>query len=241
MSLAGVAGCHPGDERRELLGRLDGMRPAVRDDRLRDAAGLGLLAEATQEGRELALVEGGQQLAGRDAAAGVEAHVQRAAGPEAEPALAVGQLEARQAEVEQEAVDGLEPGVRGDRRKLAEVRLPQHQAVAESRPQAGVDPGDGRPIGVEPEEAAIRRRRLQDPLGVPTAAEGRVDLEAARSRSEGRQDLRRHHGQVPFLHLSSTHRSADPERTLEAHVVRPQMPRPVRCWARTFGSSSSLR
>ena len=36
---------------------------------------------------QLALVERRQQLGGRDAARGVEAHVERAAGPDAEPAL----------------------------------------------------------------------------------------------------------------------------------------------------------
>ena len=136
------------------------------------------------------------------------------------PRSRVGQLEARQPEVEQAAVDGVEAVVGRDGRELAEVRLAEDEAIAEPGPEAGVDPGDGRPIGVETEEAAIRVGRLQDPLGVPTAAEGRVDLEAAGSRREHRDDLLRQHRQVPFLHLSSTHRSADPERTLEAHVVR---------------------
>ena len=55
---------------------------------------------------------------------------------------------------------------------------------------------------------------------MPTAAEGRVDLEAAPGRREHRHDLRRHHRDVPVLHLSSTVRRTDPERILEAHVVR---------------------
>jgi hypothetical protein len=39
---------------------------------------------------------------------------------------------------------------------------------------------------------------------VPTAAEGGVDLKAAGSWREHRNDLLRQHRLVPFLHLSST-------------------------------------
>ena len=66
-----------------------------------------------------------------------------------------------------------------------------------------MDSGDGRPIGVETEEAAIRVGRLQDPFGVPTAAQGGIDLKAARGRREHRHDLLRQHRQVRCLHLSS--------------------------------------
>ena len=53
------------------------------------------------------------------------------------------------------------------------------------------------------EEAAIRSGRLQDPLGVPTAADGGVDLKAARTRGEHRHDLLHQHRQVPFLRSST--------------------------------------
>ncbi len=54
---------------------------------------------------------------------------------------------------------------------------------------------------------------------MPTAAEGGIDLEAPRGRHEHRHDLLCQHRDVPYLHLSSTPRRSDPERTLEAHVV----------------------
>ena len=87
--------------------------------------------------------------------------------------------------------------------ELPEVRLAQDQAIAEAG-QADPDALDGGRVGVEAEDAAIGAGGLQDPLGVPTAAERGVDLKAAGRRGEGLDDLVRHHRQVPFLHLSST-------------------------------------
>ena len=96
-----------------------------------------------------------------------------------------------------------EPGVGRDHGEVAEVRLAQDEPVAEAWTEPCEDSGDGRPIGVETEEAAIRVVRLQDPLGVPTAAQGGVDLKAARGRREHQHDLLRQHRQVLCLHLSS--------------------------------------
>ncbi len=188
----------------QLLGGLDRSGPPGSHDGPRDAAGLGFLAVAPEQGGELTRVQGRQDLGGRRAAARVEAHVERPAGPEAEAAGSVGQLLARQAKIEVQAVHRREPGGRGDVGQLAKVRLAQHQAVAEALSEATIHSGDGRPVGVETQEAAIRIGRLQDPLGVPTAADGRVDLKAAGSRCEHRHDLVHQHRQVPFLHLSST-------------------------------------
>ena len=148
-------------------------------------------------------VECREQLRRRDAAARVESHVERAAGAEPEAALRVRELVAGQAEVEQEPVDGRETRRRRDGPQLAEVRLAKNQPIAESG-EALSDSGDGRPVGIETEEAAIRIGRLQNPLGVPTAADRGIDLKASGRRREHRHDLLRQHRQVPFLHLSST-------------------------------------
>ena len=95
------------------------------------------------------------------------------------------------------------PASGATRGEFAEVRLAQDESVAEARAESGLDSGDGRPIGVETEEAAIRVVRFQDPLGVPTAAQGGIDLKAARGWREHQQDLLRQHRQVLCLHLSS--------------------------------------
>ena len=76
---------------------------------------------------------------------------------------------------------------------------------------------------------------LQDPGGVPSAADGRIDLEAARSGRESQDDLLYQHGQVPYFRsfpMRSPRRSV---RTLEAHMV--QMPSPWRCSASSSGWS----
>ena len=48
---------------------------------------------------------------------------------------------------------------------------------------------DGARVGVEPQQPAAGAGGLQDPAGVPSAADGRIDLEAARVRRESHDDL----------------------------------------------------
>ena len=105
--------------------------------------------------------------------------------------------------------------------KLDSPRSNRQPSTA-AKPAAGarLDPGDRRRIGVEPEEPAVWVGGLQDPLGVPTAAQGGIDVKAASSRGEHLDDLVQQHGQVPFVHLSSIPNESDPERILEAHMVR---------------------
>ena len=191
------------DQGGKSLGRVDRRGPARVDDRPGDPRRLRLLAVATEERGQLGGVERRQQGRGGDAAAGVEAHVERPAGAEPEPAVGVGQLVAGKPEVEEAAVDGLESRFGRDGREVLEVRPAQDEAVAEACSEATVRSGDGRPIGIEAEEAAIRVGRLQDPLGVPTAAQGGVDLKAARRWSEHHEDLLHQHRHMPILHLSS--------------------------------------
>ena len=197
------------DELGELLGRLDRRLAPGRHDRSRDAWRERLLTEAPKQRGQLGGVERREQLRGRHAARGVEAHVERARAPEAESALRVGQLETRQAEVEQHAVDPCKALLGRNAAELAKVRLAKDHAVTEAL-QAKTNSGDGRPIGVQSKKAAIRRGRLQDPFGVPTAADRGVDLEAAGSGREHRNDLLRQHRQVPFLHQFSSGRRRIP-------------------------------
>jgi hypothetical protein len=127
-------------------------------------------------------------------------------------------LDADQAAIEQRAVDGTEARLRCDRRQVPEVPLPQDQSLAEASPKPDLDAMDRRRVGVDAEDPAFGTGGLQDPLGVPTGAQGGIDVKAAGRRREHLDDLVRQHRQVPFLHLSSIP-DADPERTLEAHMV----------------------
>ena len=96
------------------------------------------------------------------------------------------------------AVDGAEAGRRGDLGQLTEVRLAKDESVAVARPETRLDTGDRCGVCIETQEAAIGIGRLQDPLGVPTAAQGGVDVKAAGSRREHLDDLVHQHRQVPF-------------------------------------------
>ena len=116
---------------------------------------LGLSGRGARRASPVALAEFVDDLPCRLTARGVEAHVQRAGRPEAESALAVGELIGREPEVEQDAIGLLETSLLRDFAKLFEVGLAQRGAGAELG-QPLTCPGDGRPIGVEPEQAAIR-------------------------------------------------------------------------------------
>src|SRR5439155_20913156 len=203
------SGSDPLDERGEILGSRNGRGAPRLDDRPGYPACLGLLAIPPKERRQLICVEGRQELGGGHAPAAIEPHVERAAGPDSEPATRIAQLVTRQAEVEEEAVDRPEARVRRDRAELAKVRLAEDETVAEPG-EPPTNPGDGRPISIETEEAAIRIGRLQHPLGVPTATDGGIDLEAAGSWREHRNDLLRQHRQVPFLHVDLHRRQRIP-------------------------------
>src|SRR5439155_23691893 len=177
-----VDGHRPFDDRGELLRRLDLCRPARVDDGPGDAAGVRFLAVSPEQRSELGRVQRGDELGGGHAATSIETHVERPAGPEPEAPGPVRELGAREPEIEEQAVDGAEARRRCDVCEIPEVGLAQDEPVAEARSEATIDPGDGRPVGVETQEAAIRVGRLQDPLGVATAADGGIDLDAAGSR-----------------------------------------------------------
>ena len=170
--------------------------------------GEGFLAKTAEEGRELGRVEGGQQFGRRNAAPRIEAHVERASGPETEPAIRVRELVARQAEVEEAAVHGTEALGRRDFSELAEVRLAQAQPISEARPEPVPDSGDGRPIGVEAEQAAIRVGGPQDSLRVTAAPDRRIDLEAAGGGREHAHDLldEHRHMAVPRIATADSRR-----------------------------------
>ena len=63
---------------------------------------------------------------------------------------------------------------------MLEVGVPEHDPLTEPR-QPSPDPLDGARIGVQPQQPAVGAGGLQDPEGVPSAADGRIDLEAARA------------------------------------------------------------
>lgn len=144
-------------------------------------------------------------------------------GPEAEAALPLGELEGAEPQVQQDAVDLVPAHVMGGAVQMLEVGVAQQDPVAEAC-EPVLDPRDRARVGIEPQQPAIGAGGLQDPEGVPSAADGPIDLEAARAWRECRHDLLHHHGQVPFFHTTLDHPSGPP--IPEAHVVPTRCPIP---------------
>src|SRR3954468_14180602 len=92
---------------------------------------MGFLSEPTKQVTQLLFVKVGDERARRNAAGGVEAHVERPLSTKAERALGIGELIGAQAEVEQDAVCRREAFVGGDRGELLEIGLAQRHALAE--------------------------------------------------------------------------------------------------------------
>ena len=209
-----------------------------RDDRLGDPPRGRLLAVLAEQRGELVGRQRREQLRRRHAAAGVEAHVQRAAGAEPEAAVAVGELERRQPEVEQHPVD---------RRRSPRPARP--------RPAPGSSPAQDQPVA-EPREPVARPGR-SPPGPRPGPARGRRGWRPPGSArcAHRRRPWRRSAGcrgagtgsrgprpasPASALPPSLLHRSvADPERTLEAHVVRRQIPSPAIASANASGPRGS--
>ena len=140
------------DEPRQLLGRRDRGGSTGLDDRPRDPRGIGLLAEPPEQRGQLARVEGREKLGRGDAATRVEPHVERSTRSDPEAALRVRQLEAGQAEVEQQPVNRAEARLRRDRPQLPEVRLSENEAIAEPS-----QPAESRYFDIEANKAASMR------------------------------------------------------------------------------------
>ena len=127
------------------------------------------------------------------------------------------------------------------RRRDSRSAPAQGQAAIETRAEATVDLAIAAAIGIEAEQAAVRAGRLQDPLGVPTAADRGIDLKASGAWREHPRDSSASTGRCLPSSLLHGHWS-DPERTLEAHVVpHPLDPEPFEALASDWGSSSARR
>src|SRR3954468_14527143 len=108
---------------------------------------MGFLSEPTKQVTQLLFVKVGDERARRNAAGGVEAHVERPFSTKAERTLGIGELVRAQAEVEQNAVCRREAFIARDRGELLEIRLTQRHAPTELG-KALARSGDGRLIGI---------------------------------------------------------------------------------------------
>ena len=158
----------------EIVRGEERLAGAAAHDGGRDATGLGLLAVLGEDATHLALVPGVHDVCRRDAKVWVGAHVQRAFRAEAEASLRVGELDRREAEIEEDAVERIEAVLAGHDVANREVAPNEYGSVSE--------PGKDRPrfierswIDVEADETAGRSGPLEDGLGVASRSDRAVE------------------------------------------------------------------
>ena len=98
---------------------------------------------------------------------------------------------------------GTTPEPREDRARIAERAVHQRHALAERR-QPRARRRQRRRIAIDADEPPVGRRRPQDALGMPAAAERGVAIDPARARREQRQGLVGHDRSVSELGAHST-------------------------------------
>ena len=174
-----------------------------RQDRFRDATCMAFLTKRREDAGELSVRRAVDEVERGEAWFFIEPHVRRRIGREAEAPRRIGQLVAAEAQVEEDAVERDESLLARDVVEGCEVGLAQDGTLAVLR-QHALRLRDGRPIGVEAKQATIRRRGLQQPIGVPSASDRAIRDGAARRRVERGENLVDQDRQVPFSHRFRT-------------------------------------
>ena len=136
----------------------------------RNAAGLAFLAQPEDDVRKVAFRHGVDHI-GRSWPGCAHAHVERAVLHEGKAALAFIDLEARDADIEHDAVDHLMPGIVDKRVHLAEPAKQRCQARCFSGQFLGAQ--DGIQIPVDGQHAALGRE--EDGARITAAAERAVN------------------------------------------------------------------
>jgi len=116
------------------------------------------------------------------------AHIERALRLKGETTLRAIQLQRRDAQVEQNTVDPLEPCTGSQRRQIAKVPLPQHHSVSEGCEFRG-SMVERCAVPIDAEQMAVRPAPLQDAPGVASRADCAVDPGAAWTDLQTGQDL----------------------------------------------------
>jgi hypothetical protein len=162
-----------------LLNDLDQVACGIQwprlDDGLGNASRLSLLAVVVEEIRQLLSRETVDQISGgRIARRGIKPHVQRSVGHEGEATIGIGQLERRQAKIEQYAIDWYEiMGVRhpfqvskGGVHKLGALTILGQAIIGQL--QSGWVP-------IHTEQLPVGSRDIQDRVSVPAPPDGGIN------------------------------------------------------------------
>jgi len=175
-------------ETAEIVGRLERRFDAATDDRSRDARRLRFLAVLGEDATKVLFSPGVHDVGRRLAKIRIGTHVERSSGTEAEAPLVVGQLDGREAEIEDDPVDRSEPALAGQFVQNREIASSEDGAIAEARELSRGD-GERCGIAVESEELSIGRGRVEDCRGVAAGAEGSVEIATSCTRIKLGEDV----------------------------------------------------
>lgn len=171
----------PRDRVLDRFGELaSGRERSPTDDEFGDPGRPAFLAESRDDPGELALIHSVDQLRGGHRLPGVHPHVERRISPEAEAALGCVELVAGKPEVEEHAVDAVKRCLAGEALEIGEVALDQLRWRVEAGQRLPA-PVDGGGIAIDPEQHSARLDALEQGSGVPSASQGGVDEDTART------------------------------------------------------------
>ena len=169
---------HAEHEATEVIRGEERLTRATAHDGRRDATGLRLLAVLGEDAAQLDLIPGVHDVGRRPAKVWVGAHVQRAFRAKAEASLRVGELERREPEIEECAIETLEAALAGHDVANREVGPNEYGPVSE--------PGKDTPrfiercgVDVQTDETAGRSGPLEDGLGVASRSDRAVEEAAS--------------------------------------------------------------
>ena len=167
---------HPGDETAEVIGRLERRFDAATDDRSRDARRLRLFAVLGEDTSKVLFAPAVHDVGRRLAKIRIGTHVESSSGTEAEAPFIVGQLDGREPEVEEDAIDRSEPVLAGQFVQNREIASSEDGAIAEARQLSRGD-GERCGIAIESEELSVGRVCVEDGGGVPAPTDGPIEIE----------------------------------------------------------------
>ena len=174
---------HARDEAAELVRRREPvLRPAT-DDRSCDARGLRLLAVVGEHAAKVTFAPAVHDVCRRIANVRVGTHVQRASRAKAEAAVVVRELDRREPEIQEDAVDRNEVVLAGHEVASGKVRANETRSVSEARELSGGG-GDGRRVDIESQETPGRRAPLEDAGGMSARPDRPVEIPSAVARVE---------------------------------------------------------
>ena len=172
---------HAGDETAEIVGCPERRFDTATDDRSRDARRLRLFAVLGEDASKVLFSPAVHDVGRRLAKIRIGTHVQGASGAEAEAPVVVGQLDGRETEIQEDAVEWGEGVLAGDFVEMSEVAASEDRAIAEARE---LSRGDGERCGitVESKELSVGRGRVEDCRGMAAGADGSVEIATSSTR-----------------------------------------------------------